>query len=212
MEAKETKEAAQPQTPHDVIPAPIRALITLFEGPLREVRFPDVDGGALQDLVAQAEAQVAEVMEAEQLLATARRTLEDKLDQLNQKAHRALSYAKVYAEDDLPLRAEIANILLPKQRRGAVGAPTGAAGQGTKTTPVPGAVAMTDGSSPDNEGSPAPTKRRGRPRKTEATGAETPVAAAPVVDVAAAEGASGLQGAGAANVHHGANGAAQIDA
>ncbi|MEZ4293481.1 MAG: hypothetical protein R3B70_00780 [Polyangiaceae bacterium] len=125
------------------IPTAVKELLSLFDGPLSEVRFPDVDGPALRDQVAEVDAAVKEVEAAAAAWAEAKRTVDARLEVLLQKAQRALAYARVYAEDKPELDAQLAGIVVPKW-----GDP-----RGTKLT----------------SGESVAARKRGRPRKNEAT-------------------------------------------
>lgn len=127
------------------IPTAVKELLALFDGPLAGVHFPDVDGAALREQVASVDAAVKDVEAAAAAWAEAKRTVDARLEVLLQKAQRALSYARVYAEDKPELDAQLAPLVLPKW-----GDP-----RGTKTN---GAEAVA-------------ARKRGRPRKGETTAA-----------------------------------------
>ena len=137
------------------IPTAVKELLALFDGPLSDVRFPDVDGAALREQVASVDAAVRDVEAAAAAWAEAKRTVDARLEVLLGKAQRALSYARVYAEDKPELDAQLAALVLPKW-----GDP-----RGTKTN---GAGAE-----------PVAARKRGRPKKTEAAAAP-PKAAEPI--------------------------------
>jgi hypothetical protein len=120
------------------IPASLHAVLALFEGPLQGVRFPDVDAASLTQLAADVAHGVAAVRDAEQALIAARRAHDERLEALTAKAQRALAYARVFAEGDAELSAQLADLA----RR-----------NGPRDRPLVEAAA------------PAAPRRRGRPRK-----------------------------------------------
>ncbi|HEY8946711.1 MAG TPA: hypothetical protein VIM73_20855 [Polyangiaceae bacterium] len=93
---------------------PIQAVIDLFEGPLSGVRFGDVDGAALRRLAEEAEAARG-VLEAQQATLNAlRQAMTERQEQLLAQAQRALAHARIYAENDESLTAQLATIHLPR--------------------------------------------------------------------------------------------------
>ncbi len=104
-------------TPSPVLPPSLQDLVDLFQGPLQAVRFPDIDAERLMALVAEVGVAQEAVEEAEQLLAEAKREREERLEALVNKAHRALAYARVFAEEDQELSAKLATVNLPKSRK-----------------------------------------------------------------------------------------------
>lgn len=148
------------------IPTAVKELLALFEGPLAEVRFPDVDGDALREQAASVDSAVKEVEAAAAAWAEAKRLVDARLEMLLQKAQRALSYARVYAEDKPELDAQLAALILPKwgDPRGskAAAAETLAArkrGRPKKTdvaaTPVDPVIPLLGGTAADATDSPA---------------------------------------------------------
>lgn len=129
------------------IPTAVKELLALFDGPLAEVRFPDVDGAALREHVASVDAAVKEVEAAAAAWAEAKRAVDARLETLVQKAQRALSYARVYAEDKPELDAQLAALVFPKW-----GDPRGT-------------------SSKTNGAEPMAARKRGRPKKSETAAA-----------------------------------------
>ncbi len=110
-------------------------LLELFDGPLRGVSFPDVSRDALRALAGEVEASQAErdgqaamlaeaeevLAEAEAAVAAARAALRDAeavVDErqrgLLARGQRALSYAKVFAETDPGLHAQLSAISLSR--------------------------------------------------------------------------------------------------
>jgi hypothetical protein len=93
---------------------PVQAVIELFQGPLVEQRFADVDAAALTTLARAAEAAAAEVAKHEAQLADLRQILADRQEALLVLAQRGLAYARVYAEHDEALSEQLARINLPR--------------------------------------------------------------------------------------------------
>jgi len=89
-------------------------LLRLFDGPLNAVSFPDVDRSVLLELTQAVRASAEEVARAEAALEATRISLEENQLALLSRGQRALAYARVYAEDNEPLQAELARITLPR--------------------------------------------------------------------------------------------------
>jgi hypothetical protein len=87
-------------TAENPVPAPIQSLLAIFEEHLKDVHFPGVDFDALQEAAGEVRGKSAEVARLEAELAAARGTLSTAQETLLHKAQRALSYAKVFAEED----------------------------------------------------------------------------------------------------------------
>ena len=128
------------------IPLPIQKVLELFTTSLAEVRFADVDGPTLLRLATEVEA-AAELLTAAQAALDAATPCR-KQDALLQQTQRALAYARVYAENDEGLSAQLDAVGLP-----ACGAPIARGGSA-------GAVRI-------QQPSPRP---RGRPRKAVVAG------------------------------------------
>lgn len=82
-------------------------VLDLFEGPLREVRFPDVDRVTLAAAAEEARLAEAAVNAAEEALAQARTARDDKQRAFALHAERAFAYARVFGEDQPELRAAL---------------------------------------------------------------------------------------------------------
>lgn len=99
-----------------------RQLLELFQGPLRDVRFPDADGERLGAAVNAASAAAEAVAAAEAALETARASAVEKERVVAHETDRALAYARVYAADRPDLREVIAAVtsrpLAEKRGRG----------------------------------------------------------------------------------------------
>jgi len=94
--------------------APVQAVLELFQGPLSEVRFADVDATGLANLAAEVEGAASALAEQEAKLVELRQTLAERQDALLLLAQRALAYARVYAEHDEALTEQLSNIALPR--------------------------------------------------------------------------------------------------
>ncbi|HYQ15054.1 MAG TPA: hypothetical protein VEQ58_04840 [Polyangiaceae bacterium] len=109
---------------------PLQAVVALFRGPLHNVRFADIDSAGLGTLATEVEAAVAEVEAQEAKLVELRQALAQKQEALLGLAQQALAYARIYAEGDDALTAELNDISLPraaKPRKAPKAAPAGAA-------------------------------------------------------------------------------------
>jgi ATP-dependent Clp protease ATP-binding subunit ClpA len=163
---------------NDPISPAMRALLEVFSTELSEVKFPDVDAEVLDEAAERVRAQAEAVAKAQAALEAARQALAEGQEALLQKGQRALSYARVFAEEDAALSTKLEAISLPKAARKLVRP------DGTVAAEAP---AQNDESAP---------KRRGRPPKSRpsaplfadgsapeavvaAEASETPVAARP---------------------------------
>jgi hypothetical protein len=89
--------------------------LDLFEGPLADVRFPDVDRESLHAAEIEVEQRRAELQRALEAVQLARAELEDAHATLFDQARRAHAYATIYAEADDELRAALAGITLEQR-------------------------------------------------------------------------------------------------
>jgi hypothetical protein len=92
----------------------VQAVVQLFEGPLAGVRFADIEGSSLGRLATEVEEAARQVQAHEAQLGELRQLLAQRQEALLTLAQRALSYARVYAEGDDSLSAELARIALPR--------------------------------------------------------------------------------------------------
>ena len=93
---------------------PVQAVLDLFQGPLADVRFADVDAAGLASVAAEVESAAAAVARQEAQLSELRQSLTERQDALLVLAQRALAYARVYAEHDEALTEQLARIALPR--------------------------------------------------------------------------------------------------
>jgi hypothetical protein len=89
-------------------------VLELFQGPLADQRFADLDAEVLSKSASLVEAAAAAVAEQEAQLTELRQTLADRQEALLLLAQRALAYARVYAENDSTLSEELSRISLPR--------------------------------------------------------------------------------------------------
>jgi len=85
----------------------------LFQTDLKAVRFPGVDGEVLAVAASRVQEALREVERAEAQLAAARALLADAEEDELARAHRALAYARVYAEDLPELHQRLQDLALP---------------------------------------------------------------------------------------------------
>jgi len=106
------------------IPESVRAVLALFEGPLAELRFPQIDGERLATQAAEVERCRVELQRALETVQAARSCLEHEQQTLLEQARQAHAYATVYAMEDPPLAEQLAAIkldaraLAPPKKRG----------------------------------------------------------------------------------------------
>jgi hypothetical protein len=92
------------------IPDAVRAVLALFEGPLADVRFPQVDRDSLAEQVAAVELHRAELQQALEAVQHARAALEREQHLLLDQARRAHAYASVFAAGDAALTERLVEI------------------------------------------------------------------------------------------------------
>lgn len=92
----------------------VQAVLDLFQGPLADVRFADVDAKGLANLADEVERAATAVRDQEAQLEGLRLSLEQRKEALLSLAQRALAYAKVFAENDEALMANLNAISLPR--------------------------------------------------------------------------------------------------
>ncbi len=102
-----------------LLPAPLQALLDLFATDLAEVHFADIDASTLARLTREVQTANDTMLAAQAVLDGARTALQERRDTLVQHAHRALAYAKVYAESDEALSARLEAITLPGSGAGS---------------------------------------------------------------------------------------------
>jgi hypothetical protein len=85
------------------IPDAVRAVLALFDGPLADVRFPNIDRESLTEQVAVVEQRRAELQRALELVQIARTNLEQEQRSLLDQSRQAHAYASVFAAGDVEL-------------------------------------------------------------------------------------------------------------
>jgi hypothetical protein len=138
----------------DPVNPAIRSVIELFASDLAAVKFPDMDAAVLTSSAESVVQRTDELSRAEAALDKARLDLTDAQEALLLKSHRALNYAKVFAEDDTALAAKLEAIALPRAPR----RPAARDAEPLLTATEAPAEKPSDAPRP-------PAKRRGRPPK-----------------------------------------------
>ena len=156
---------------------PVQAVLELFQGPLADVRFADVDATGLATVAAEVESAAAAVARQEAQLSELRQSLSERQDALLVLAQRALAYARVYAEHDEALTEQLARISLPraaKARKASAAKPDGveavspvepAAAEGSASAAeAPAAVEADADADASSAEAPTPALRNGKRR------------------------------------------------
>jgi hypothetical protein len=126
---------------------PLQAVVALFRGPLQNVRFGDIDAAGLSTLAQEVEGAAADVQAHEAKLSELRQLLSQKQEALLGLAQQALAYARIYAEGDEALSAELNEIALPRAAKPR---------KSTAAKPLTGDVGSTPvGAAPAPEAAPA---------------------------------------------------------
>jgi hypothetical protein len=133
---------------NDPISPALQDLLKLFGQELATVKFPDIDRGVLEEAAAVVKERAEAVARAQAALDAARQSLHESQDALLQKGQRALSYARIFAEDDAELSEKLDTISLPRPVR--------------KAPKAEGAMALEAPAVQSEESAP---RRRGRPPK-----------------------------------------------
>jgi hypothetical protein len=150
----------------------LQAVVALFRGPLNNIRFGDIDAAGLSSLAAEAEGAAAEVEAQEAKLVSLRQELAQKQEALLGLAQQALAYARIYAEGDDALTAELNDIALPRSgkprkvttkpasaRESSEPAPR-AESEAAEATPTTNAAAAEDAAEPESQAAQAKPGRR----------------------------------------------------
>ena len=99
------------------IPTQVQAVLDVFATALVDVRFADMDAAALARLAAEVNLATEAVQAAQVALEDAALALKERQNALLLHAQRALSYARVYAENDAALSERLDAISLPRAPR-----------------------------------------------------------------------------------------------
>ncbi len=143
--------------PDPISPA-VRAVLDLFAGELVAVKFPDLDAGILRAAAEAATLRAEQLSQAEAALDQARSQLSEAQEALLLKAHRALAYAKVFAEENPALSAQLESLTLPR-------VPRRASSRALELEPTAGEASAVPAEPRSPEAAPTAPKRRGRPPK-----------------------------------------------
>ncbi|HVJ88927.1 MAG TPA: hypothetical protein VM580_03925 [Labilithrix sp.] len=101
----------------DLVISPVtRHLLDLFEGPLRDVRFPDADVERLARAVEEARTAHETVVRMEAAAAAAREALAESQKTIGKQTERTIAYARIYAADRPELLASIDTLMTPPRR------------------------------------------------------------------------------------------------
>lgn len=124
MSTDSTKnDAATTPVVSDSVPAPVRALLSMFEGALSGVSFPGIDGSSLVTSAERMDEISKRLAEAAAEVETLRQELTSERESLLRDSKKALEYARVFASDQPELKAEVEAIDLdsllegPKKKR-----------------------------------------------------------------------------------------------
>lgn len=105
----------------DLLPPVTRGLVELFEGPLRDVRFPDADLDGLRRAIDEAAKAREALVNAELALQSARQALDEQNEIIARRTDRSLAYARIYAAErpEILLAVEsLASTPAPSRPRG----------------------------------------------------------------------------------------------
>src|SRR3954471_2108110 len=114
----ETEATMTNQTADHPIPSSIQTLLELFATELSGVKFPDVDKKELDAAAEAVRVRAAELERAEAAVEAARALLTESQDGLMQKSQRALSYARIFAEENPELAVKLDAVVLPRGKKG----------------------------------------------------------------------------------------------
>lgn len=103
-----SKESSNPDaTVSDSVPAPVRALLSVFEGALADVSFPGVDGSSLITTAGRMDEISTQLAEASAKVEQLREELSTQRNNLLKDSKKALEYARVFASDQPELKEQI---------------------------------------------------------------------------------------------------------
>lgn len=173
------------------VASPLQAVLDVFSGPLHGVRFADIDAEGLSSLAAEVESLANDVAAREAELASLREACAHKQEALWAIAQQALAYARIYAEGDEALSAELNEITLPrstKPRKSASGkaSPTE---RGSKAQKDETDASANEPEVTSQELAPAPSKARRKTAVANASSKTEPEALESVEEVAPPKGA-----------------------
>jgi len=99
------------------IPTDIQRVLDLFQGKLAPLSFGGLEANVLGRAADAVQAAASALEEAEKKAEQARLALAEKQEELATKAQRALAYARIYAEEDADLAADLEGIALSRAPR-----------------------------------------------------------------------------------------------
>lgn len=99
------------------IPPQVQELIAVFRDKLGDITFPDVSYAVLEELIEQVRERSAEFEDIKTKIDAAQEAVEEAQRELQQKCLRGLAYAKVFAEGNEELSAQLAAISFGKPSR-----------------------------------------------------------------------------------------------
>lgn len=120
----------------NLIPLATRSLLELFQGPLRDVHFPDADAERLEASVDAVMRANDVVTRAEAALAEAREVLAEKQRGVAHETERTLAYARIYASDRPELRTALDAVTTSSTPRRPVGRPRKAKVESAELTTI----------------------------------------------------------------------------
>ena len=155
---------------------PLQAVVALFRGPLSHVRFADIDAAGLTGLATEVEAAATEVEQQEAKLVELRASLAQRQEALLALAQQALAYARIYAENDEALSAELNDIALaratkprkpsaPKAAKAEEAAAKDTVAEAAEAAEAPSNVTVDDEAEAETSAEAAPPQRRKVQRK-----------------------------------------------
>lgn len=104
---------------NDLLSSSTRALLELFQGPLRDVRFPDADADRLDTAVDAVKTASVAVARAEAELVAVREMLAEKQRAAASETERTLAYVRIYAAERPEIRDALEALTTrPSVRRG----------------------------------------------------------------------------------------------
>ena len=94
----------------DLIPSGVHTVISLFEGPLKSVNFPNIDRERLQERIQEVESSAQELNDLLARVDGLQQTIAEAKDRLVKDAERAVAYARVYAAEDEALLETLSSV------------------------------------------------------------------------------------------------------
>ncbi|MBN1758991.1 MAG: hypothetical protein JW863_11765 [Chitinispirillaceae bacterium] len=107
------------QTINAIITGSIQEFLTVYREKLSSVAFPDISLEILENTVQEVLEKGRQLEENKKKVEEAQQVLEAVNENLQQKCSRGLAYAKIYAEGDPALSAQLASINLGRAGRSA---------------------------------------------------------------------------------------------